>query len=93
MRKKTVKVWAIYYRTRVNSTSKWEKDWVGPLGPYAFNFLPREVKGYCGNRSFVFRIRKQARDVANAKSLESNKTWTWVQYQVRPINLTYEEIK
>lgn len=94
MRRKTVRVWGLFYRVRVNSRARWDRDWVGPIGPYALrDYIPDKMMGWLGGRSFFFRTRQQARDVAKEKSSGANKTRTWVQYTVRSIKLTCEEIK
>jgi hypothetical protein len=91
MKKKTVQVWGLFYRVRVNSRDKWDNDWTGPVGPFAFrDFLPDKLLTWFSGRSFFFRTRKQALDVAKEKATNANKTWTWVQYRVRPVKLTYE---
>lgn len=90
---KTKKVWAIFYRIRVNSNSKWCK-WVGPCGVFLLGFPSSKVlTDILRGRPFFFRTRKQAREMAKELDQKSNITWTWVQHTVRPMKLTYEEIK
>ena len=92
MKKKTVKAWTIYYRVRTNRHDKW-CNWVGPLGIYAFrNLLPSEKLTWFSDRPFLFRTRKQARDIAKEKTRASNQSWEWVQYTVHPIKVTYENL-
>ena len=90
--KKTYKVWAIYYQVRCNRHAKWS-EWVGPLGAYCLtSTISSESLDIVGGRPYCTRTRQQARDVVKEKLQESNRTWTWVHYTVRPIHLTYEEI-
>lgn len=94
MKKKSIRLWGLFYRVRANSKAKWDNDWTGPLGVYCFpevlNF-DKELMKSLALRPFLFRTRSQARTIAKKESEESNKTWTWVQYQVRPIKVTYED--
>lgn len=93
MKKETVRAWGIFYRVRASRHGKWSK-WTGPLGVYCLtSIISSELLDILGGRPCLTRTRKQARDIAKAKSIESNKTWTWVQYSVRPVKLTYEALK
>lgn len=90
---KTKKVWAIFFRIRVTQNSKWCK-WCGPCGVFTLLFRPSKVlTDILQGRPFFFRTRKQAREKAKELDQKSNFTWTHVQHTVRPMRLTYEEIK
>ena len=96
---KTKKAWAIFYRVRVNSKAKWG-HWIGPCGIYAMRFsqdkdpiLTSKMTDYLAGRPLLFRTRKQARDRAKEIDAKANLTWTWVRHTVRPIQLTYQELK
>lgn len=87
---KTQRVWGIFYRVRSSSQSKWGA-WVGPCG---VNILPlliqEDVKETLQGRPFFFRTRKPARNMVIKLNEKRNITWSWVQYIVRPVKLTYE---
>ncbi len=87
-----MKLWCIFYRVRSSTTSKWCK-WVGPCG---VNILPLliqdDIKEALQGRPFFFRTRKPARNMANKLNEKRNITWTWVQYKVQAVRLTYEVI-
>jgi hypothetical protein len=87
---KTKKVWGLFYRIRVSPNSKWSKM-TGPCGIFTLpNKLDREIADALQGRPFFFRTRKLARAMATKLDKEKNITWTWVEYTVRPIKLTYE---
>ncbi len=89
---KTKKVWAIFYRVRSNSHSKWS-GWAGPCGIHVvLPISPSELVETLSGRPFFFRTRKQARAAATKLGKEKNITWTWVQYCVKPAELTYRII-
>jgi len=90
MRKR--KVWGIWTAIRVNSNAKWRR-WYGPMGVYGIALVPNDIKDIFGGSPFFFRTRKQARDCAIKKETESNRTWTWVKHQVRPVILSWEDVK
>ena len=89
-----MRVWAIYYTVRRNSSDKWDKDWTGPCGVYlmgdGFNTYQRDC---LQGRPFFFRTRALARQKAKELNKERNANWKWVKYIVRPIELTYKELK
>jgi len=87
---KSKKVWAIFYRVRSSSISKWTK-WTGPCGIYVVQpTAPPEIIMALRGRPFFFRTRRQARNTAKKLDQKSNITWTWVQHTVRPMTLTYK---
>lgn len=90
---KTKRLWCIFYRIRVSSNSKWCK-WVGPCGIGILSshsiFIGPELINALQGRPFFIRTRKQARAIAKEINEKSNITWTWVQYTVRPVKITYE---
>ena len=89
---KIQRVWAIFYRVRSSTDSKW-CNWVGPCGVYVLNFLLHdEILDALRGRPFFFRTRKQARIKIREILKDKNISWTWVQYKTRPIKLTYEVI-
>lgn len=92
----TQRVWAIFYRIRTCSQSKWG-SWTGPCGVYALNYTQKfplhgKITDALSGRPFFFRTRKQARTMAKKLDKLDNTIWTWAQHTVRPIKLTYEEI-
>ena len=88
--KRTRRVWGIWYTIRANSKAKWSKRWTGPIGVYGVDLIPLDVKNRFAGRPFVFTTRKQAREMAEHLDEKSNRTWTWVKRQVRPITMTWE---
>ncbi len=88
-----MRVWAIYYTVRANSKSKW-CGWVGPCGVNILGDIFQPFERDClSGRPLFFRTRTLARLRAWKLGLQKNKTWEWVRYQVRPIELIYVEIK
>ncbi len=96
----TKRAWAIFYRIRISSKSKWG-SWIGPCGIYAMRLsVEKDSFGCCpinpkmskclSGRPFLFHTRKQARDRAKELDKRSNLTWTWTHHTVRPVKLTYE---
>jgi len=93
MTKKTKRVWGLYYTTRANSMSRWERnDWTGPCGVY---IVGRELPGFYLNclsdRPFFFRTRTLARQKVKELTKKTNVSWQWVKYTVRPITLSWTE--
>lgn len=84
--------WGISYRIRVDSNSKWCR-WVGPVGVYGVAHVPQRIREELSNRPYFFRTRVQARKIAQARTIESNKTWTWCQYAVKKYKLSWMEQK
>jgi len=84
-------VWGISYAIRVNSDAKW-CPWVGPIGVFGMAHVPQKIRGELSGRPYFFRTRKEARKVAKAGTLESNKTWTWCKYSVKKYYLIWGEI-
>jgi len=91
MRHKKRTVWGICYTIRVNSNAKWV-PWVGPTGVYGMAHVPQKIRDELSGRPYFFRTRKEARKVAKAGTLESNKTWTWCKYRVKKYYLIWGEI-
>ena len=85
-------VWGICYSIRVNSNAKWV-PWVGPVGVYGIKYVPQELKNQLAGRPYFFRTRAEARKVAKAREIESNKTWTWCKYTVKKYQLSWEEVQ
>ena len=92
MRREKRIVWGICYAIRVNSNSKW-CPWCGPIGVYGVKHIPQNVKKELSGRPYFFRTRVAARKVAKAKTLESNKTWTWGKYIVKKYQISWEEVE
>lgn len=90
---RTQKLWGLFYRVRSSSYSKWCK-WVGPCGVHCLPYqVSSDIIDALRGRPFFFGTRKQARLAATKLNDDKNKTWIWVQYCVRPIKLTYEQIR
>ncbi|ODS36154.1 MAG: hypothetical protein A7316_10250 [Candidatus Altiarchaeales archaeon WOR_SM1_86-2] len=86
-----MRVWAIYYTVRVNSNAPWCK-WTGPCGVYGLiGDISPYMKKCLSGRPFFFRTRALAIEQAKRRDKELNKTWKWVKYQVRPLELVWAE--
>jgi hypothetical protein len=89
-----MKVWCIYYTVRQSSYSKWRKTWTGPCGIYDVDlYLNSFQEKLLSGLPIFFKTRKSARLKAKELDAHCNKTWIWVKHIVRPVELTWEEIK
>ena len=93
---KTRRVWAIYYKVRSNSNDSWRRhEWVGPcgVGVTMREFSNSFVYNCLSYRPFFFRTRALARLRVEDLDAEKNQTWHWVKYTVRPLTLSWKELK
>ena len=91
--KTKVRVWAIFYKIRLNPNDSWKRhQWVGPCGMYLVggDFLPH-LEDCLSGRPFFFRTRALARQKAKELNLKKNRSWKWVKYTVRPFILSWTE--
>jgi len=92
---KTRRVWAIYYKVRMNSEDSWNRhEWIGPCGVgVTGRNLILFITDCLSGRPFFFRTRALARQKAKELNLKRNISWNWIKHTVRPINLSWEELK
>ena len=92
--KKQRRVWAIYYKVRLNSNDLWRKhEWVGPCGVYIMNDFLSFIQDCLSERPFFFRTRALARQQAKELSEKRNISWNWIKYKVEPFTLSWEKSK
>lgn len=92
--KKQRRVWAIYYKIRLNSDDSWRRhEWVGPCGVYIKEGFSPFIQDFLCGRPLFFRTRASARQITKELSERKNISWNWIKYKVEPFTLSWEKSK